>query len=124
MVNFLKILAISYIGVLVNSFVSAVITKELHNYFYGVLLISINRFWFMFLSVAASYYLFSFFIGTEKLPHIIGMFGLCFVLLILLSFTHVKPFSMEMLYPNGLWYLGYTIVTCSIYLIALKYKLL
>lgn len=124
MITFLKILAISYIGMLVNSFVSAIITKELHNYFYGVLLISINRFWFMLLSVAAAHYIVSFFVGNEKIMHILFMYILCVLFLLLLSLTHSQPFSKEWLYPNGLWYLGYATVTFLIYIVALKYKMI
>lgn len=122
MTTFIKILIISYLGMLINAFFSGLITNEIYRYFYGIVLITINRFWLMFLSVAASYYLVTFFVGNEKNIHLLIMYVLCIIFLLLLSFTHLRPFSKEWLYPSGLWYVGYATVTCLIYMIALKFK--
>lgn len=123
MIQVLKILAISYVGMLLTFLFAGFITKDFFNgYFYTVVLATINRFWLMFLSIAASYFFFRIYVGTVKLQHVIAMGGLSYFLLILLLMTYVHKFRTENLFPDGLWYLGYTVVTFSIYLLALKYK--
>lgn len=125
MINFLKLLVISYISMLITALIGGILTRELQSYLYVVVMLSINRFWLMFLSVVAAHYLVKFFLGNEKVIHIFIMYILCIVFLFLLSHMYIKPFSRDWFFIrewrlNNLLYLVYATITFSIYVIAYK----